>query len=157
MRGVDANGDGRITWDEWAHELFHEDAQQPVYVDGRTPTPPGAGPGRTGTGRARPPVCGLNGDGAMKGGGGFVGQGRRDARPQGPGTRPVGPSGSARGSAPVNLSAAGVCGECVCVCARARGRVWVGRRCVWLKNVRGGLRCEAGGGGRGGGQGSSGR
>jgi hypothetical protein len=35
--GVDANRDGRITWDEWMHELFHEDAQEPVYIDGARP------------------------------------------------------------------------------------------------------------------------
>ena len=38
FKEVDANRDGRITWDEWMHELFHEDAQEPLYIDGLPPT-----------------------------------------------------------------------------------------------------------------------
>jgi hypothetical protein len=59
--GVDANRDGRITWDEWMHELFHEDAQEPVYIDGAPPAPVQLQRGRrrTRSATARREVCGL--------------------------------------------------------------------------------------------------
>jgi len=31
---IDANGDGKLTWDEWVHEMFHDEPQEPVFVDG---------------------------------------------------------------------------------------------------------------------------
>ena len=31
---IDANGDKKLTWDEWVHEMFHDQPQEPVFVDG---------------------------------------------------------------------------------------------------------------------------
>jgi len=31
---IDANGDKKLTWDEWIHEMFHDQPQEAVFVDG---------------------------------------------------------------------------------------------------------------------------
>lgn len=31
---IDANADKKVTWDEWIHEMFHDEPQEPVFVDG---------------------------------------------------------------------------------------------------------------------------
>jgi hypothetical protein len=44
--GIDQDGDGALSWDEWVNELFHDQPQQPFYVDGPRPAPPRAAPRR---------------------------------------------------------------------------------------------------------------
>ena len=31
---IDINGDQRLTWDEWVHEMFHDEPQEAFFVDG---------------------------------------------------------------------------------------------------------------------------
>ena len=76
FREVDANKDGRITWDEWMHELFHEEAQEPVYIDGNPPPPrPSSPPAPRPPCPARPRPVHPETDEQIGGGGGGGGGG----------------------------------------------------------------------------------